>query len=65
MRKRFILYKINEIPAGGEAISYLKAVKYGKPYFTTLKSEASRLSIMKVFYYSFRFSLSILPERLA
>ena len=65
MRKRFILYKINQIPAGGDSISYLRDVKYGKLYFTSLKRDAKRYTITKAIYYSFRFSLSTLPERLA
>jgi hypothetical protein len=65
MRKRFILYKINQVPAGGDAISYLREVKQGKLYFTSLKRDARRFSITKAIYYSFRFSLSTLPERLA
>ena len=65
MRKRFILYKITEIPAGGASISYLKDVKYGKPYFSILKSEARRFSLGKALYFGIRYSLSTLPERLA
>jgi hypothetical protein len=65
MRKRFILYKIIQVPAGGDAISYLREIKYGMPYFTTLKRDATRFSFVKAIYYSLRFSLSTLPERLA
>jgi hypothetical protein len=65
MRKRFILYKIIQIPAGGETIAYLKEIKYGKAYFSSLKSEARRLSLLKALYLGMRYSLSTLPERLA
>jgi hypothetical protein len=65
MRKRFILYKIIQVPAGGDSISYLREIKYGKPYFTSLKRDAMRYSLLKAIYLGFRFSLSNLPERLA
>jgi hypothetical protein len=65
MRKRFILYKIIQVPAGGETIAYLREIKYRKAYFTSLKSEARRFSLLKAIYLGMRFSLSTLPERLA
>jgi len=65
MRKRFILYKITQVPAGGETIAYLREIKYGKAYFTSLKSEARRLTLPKALWLGIRFSLSTLPERLA
>jgi len=65
MRKRFILYKITQVPAGGETIAYLREIKYGKAYFTSLKSEARRLTLLKALWLGLRFSLSTLPERLA
>jgi hypothetical protein len=65
MRKRFILYKISQVPAGGDTINYFREMKYGKPYFTSLKRDALRLSFPTAVYYSLRLSLSIVPERLA
>jgi len=65
MRKRFILYKIVQVPAGGETIAYLREIKYGKAYFTSLKSEAKRHSLLHALFLGIRFSLSTLPERLA
>ena len=65
MRRRFILYKITEVPGGGSSISYLKTFKYKKPVFSILKSEAMRYSLLKAIFLSLRFSLSTLPERLA
>ena len=65
MRRRFILYKITEVPGGGNSISYLKTFKYRKPVFTILKSEARRFSLLKAIILTIRFSLSTLPERLA
>jgi len=65
MRRRFVLYKINQVPAGGDSISYLREVKSGKPYFTAVKREARRLPFSKAIFYCFRLSLSILPEKLA
>jgi len=65
MRKRFILYKINQVPAGGDSIGYFRGLKKGKPHFSSLKREARRFPLIKAIYYGLRFSLSILPERLA
>ena len=65
MRKRFILYKIDEVPGGGDSISYLKVLKYGRPVFTILKSEAKRFTLFQAIIFSIRFSLSTLHERLA
>jgi hypothetical protein len=65
MRRRFILYKINEVPGGGDSISYLKTFKYQRPVFTILKSEARRFSLLQAIFFCMRFSLSTLPERLA
>ncbi|MEP6725123.1 MAG: hypothetical protein ABJC98_04885 [Bacteroidota bacterium] len=65
MRRRFILYKINELPGGGDSIAYLKAFKYRKPVFSILKSEARRFSLLQAIFLGMRFSLSTLPERLA
>ncbi|MEO5684363.1 MAG: hypothetical protein ABIQ88_17110 [Chitinophagaceae bacterium] len=65
MRRRFILYKINEVPGGRESISYLKAFKLHKPVFTPVKSEARRFGLLRAIYLGIRFSLSTVPERLA
>ena len=65
MRKRFLLYKINEVPGGRDSISYLKVLKYGKPVFTILKSEARRFTLLQAILFGIRFSLSTVPERLA
>jgi hypothetical protein len=65
MRKRFILYKISEVPAGGDTIAYLREVKMGRPYYTSLKRDARRFSFLRAIYFGMRFSLSTLPERLA
>ena len=65
MRRRFILYKINEVPGGGSSISYLKTFKYKKPVFTILKSEARRFGLIQALFLGLRYSLSTLPERLA
>ncbi|HTL09139.1 MAG TPA: hypothetical protein VL307_12800 [Chitinophagaceae bacterium] len=63
MRRRFILYKITEIPGGGNSIGYLKALRAGKPVFTILKSEARRFGLLKALLLGLRFSLSTLPEK--
>jgi len=65
MRRRFILYKINEMPGGGNSISYLKTFKSKKPVYTILKSEARRFSLIQAIFLGLKFSLSTLPERLA
>jgi hypothetical protein len=65
MRRRFVLYKIHEVPGGTSSISYLKTFKNKQPVFSILKSEARRFSLLKAIYLGFRFSLSTLPERLA
>jgi len=65
MRRRFILYKITEVPGGGNSISYLKTFKSRKPVFTILKSEAMRFSLFRALLLGFRFSLSALSEKFA
>jgi hypothetical protein len=64
MKKRFILYRINQIPAGGSSLIYVKEVKYGRPVFTSFKSEAVRLGLFEAIYLSLRYGVSTLPERL-
>jgi hypothetical protein len=64
MRRRFVLYKIIEVPGGSSSISYLKAFKNKKPVFSISTSEAMRFGLLKAIYLSIRFSLSTLPERL-
>jgi hypothetical protein len=64
MRRRFVLYKIIEIPGGSSSISYLKAFKNKKPVFTIAKSEARRFGLLKAMFLGMRYSLSTLPERL-
>ncbi|MDE3247749.1 MAG: hypothetical protein KGO82_03760 [Bacteroidota bacterium] len=65
MRRRFVLYKINDIPGGNSSISYLKAFKNRRPVYTMSKTEARRFSLVRAFFLAIRFSLSALPERLA
>jgi len=65
MKRRFILYKITEIPGGGSSIGYLKSFRSGKPVFTILKSEARRFGLWRAILLGLRFSLSTLPEKLA
>ncbi|MFT3934927.1 MAG: hypothetical protein QM726_14980 [Chitinophagaceae bacterium] len=65
MRRRFILYRIDEVPGGGSSISYLKGFRNKRPVFSILKSEAKRFSLLKAILLGIRYSLSTLPERLA
>jgi len=47
MRYRCILYIINEHPAGGETVMYVKNVTLGKVTYTSLKREAKQFGVLK------------------
>jgi hypothetical protein len=64
MKKRFILYKINQVPGGGSTVIYVREIRYKKPVFTSFKAEAMRLGLFKAIYFSIFYNVSTLPERL-
>jgi len=63
-RRRFILYKINQIPGDGSTLIYLKDIRYNKPVYTALKNEALRIGLIRAMVLSLRFGFSTIPERL-
>jgi hypothetical protein len=64
MKKRFILYKINQVPGGGSTVIYVREIRYKKPVFTSFKSEAMRLGLFRAIYFSVYYNVSTLPEKL-
>ena len=64
MKKRFILYKINQVPGGGSTVIYVREIRYKKPVFTSFKPEAMRLGLFRAIYFSVYYNVSTLPEKL-
>ncbi len=64
-KKKFILYKINQIPGDASSLVYLKGIKYNRPVYTNLKEDAARLGLLKALIISIRFGFSTIPERLS
>lgn len=58
MRYSCILYIINEHPAGGETVMYVKNVTLRKVTYTSLKREAKRFGILKSLFFSIIYGFS-------
>jgi hypothetical protein len=65
MKIRFKLYRISKATGESNSIIYLQEVKYKKPVFTAIKSNARGFTLLLALYYGIRFFLSIIPESLA